>query len=208
MMAPLATLFLAALALQGAGGAGQQPARTRQAPRTGEVTSAADIAALRQAIDTLSREVALLRRQLADQQANDLRRFNANVARLQLVVTDLERMRNDRTDLLARQRQAEARADDARDRLANIQRELSFSNDLDRSAAEDRLRTTFNRQLDQATRDVADAEQQLNALDAKIDRFERMADTLRRRLKIDESQIDVEEETPPPAEPAPEPVTP
>jgi chromosome segregation ATPase len=204
-MAPLATLFLVALALQGPGYPAQPSARDRAAARPSETVSATDAAALRRSIDALSRQVALLRQQIADQQATDMRRFNANVARLQLVLADLDRMKKERADVMARLRSAQAREDDARERLDNIQRELSLSGELDRTAAENRIRTTYNRQLDQATREANDAERDLEELDARIDRAERMADTLRRRLRIDDSQIDVDDTPAPKPEPEPEP---
>jgi chromosome segregation ATPase len=203
-MAPLATLFLA-LAFQGPGYPAQPTARDRTATRPAETVSAADAAALRRSIDSLSRQVAQLRLLLADQQANDMRRFNANVARLQLVLTDLDHLKKEHADATSRLWAAEASADDARERLDNIQRELSLSGELDRTAAENRLRTTYNRQLDQATRAANDAERDLQELDARIDRSERMAETLRKRLRIDDSQIDVDDTPPPPHEPEPEP---
>jgi len=205
-MAPLATLFLA-LALQGPVDAAQQPARSRTMPRTAEAMAAADTAALRQAIDALTRQVALLRVQLGEQQATDLRRFNANVARLQLVLADQDRMKKARAEALGRLRGAQARADDMRERLANIQRELITSGELNRSAGEDRLRSSYNRQLDDATRDTNDAQQELYELDAKIEKSERIAETLRKRLRIDESQIDVDD-TPPAPKPEPPPENP
>jgi chromosome segregation ATPase len=198
--------LLLALALSGQGDQGPAPAgRSRQSARAADAQAAPGMAALRQSIDTLTREVVLLRQQMATQQADDMRRFNANVARLQIVQGDIDRMKKERTDLLTRQRDAQGRLDDAQYRLDNIQAQLSLSNELDRTAAESRLRNAYNRQLSEAQVEVSEIQQQIDALDFKLERSERMADTLRRRLKIDDSQIDVDDEPPSPrATPTPQ----
>src|SRR5262249_50164344 len=123
--------------------------------------------------------------------------FNANVARLQLVLTDIDHMKKERADLQQRLYTAQGQIDDANDRLANFQRELSVSNELNRADAETRLRGILNRQLSSATAQANDLQQQISVLDDRVQRSERLADTLRRRLKIDDSQIDVDDDSTP-----------
>jgi chromosome segregation ATPase len=201
----IAGTMLLALALAGQNYEGS-PDPAAQPPRQQARARDAETAALRRSIDALSRQVAALRELLAAEQTNDMRRFNANVARLQLVQADIDRMKKERAELQQRLRNAQGRQDDANYRLANVQREIITSGELDRRAGEDRLRAAYERQLNQATGEVVDAQEELDRLDVRIERSEQIADTLRRRLKIDDSQIDVvDEPRPAAAEPEPPP---
>lgn len=192
----IAATFLIALALLGQGPApgGSDPIARQQPTRRSDSLPASEAAALRQSIDSLTRQMVMLRQQLADETSNSVRRFNANVARLQLVLADIDRMKKERADLTQRLGVVQARQNDMEDRIANIQRELVASGELDRSAGEQRLRTGYNRILFQAQSEASDIDRQLTVLDTRIDRSEQMADTLRRRLKIDDTQIGVDDE--------------
>lgn len=158
--------------------------------------------ALRQSLEALTREVQRLRVQLAAQAGDDMRRFNANVARLNLVQGNLERLKKEREAQQQKLRAAQARQDDARYKLANIQQMLSLSTEVDRTNAENRLRDQFTRQIADAIVDADDATTRIAYLDGRIERTERIVETLDRRLKIDDSQIDVDDSPPPPAEAA------
>ena len=192
-----ALLLTLALAGQGPSVDRTEPIAAQQSSRRPDAAQSSDAAALRRSIEQLTRQVVLLRQEMANQQSNDMRRFNANVARLQLVLADLDRMKKERADLTQRLSVVQARQNDTEDRLANIQRELVTSGELDRSAGEQRLRTGYNRLLFQAQSEASDIDRQLTQLDTRIERAEQMADTLRKRLKIDDSQIGVVEEPTP-----------
>lgn len=160
--------------------------------------SSSETARLRRSIDALTREVELLRDQMAATAANDMARFNANAARLQLVLNDIDRLKKERAELEQRLLAAQGRENEALEGLANIQNQLILSGEINRTAAEERIRTALNRQLEQARDEEYRIQGQIDPIEATIERREQLADTLRRRLKIDDSQIDVVEEPPPP----------
>lgn len=187
MVTALTLLIAMALAPQGPSAPVQEAGRARA---TRAVEPAAETVALRRAIEALTREMTALRDQMAASDVESSRRFQANAARLQLVLLDVERFKKERNELLERLLVAQARYDDATNRLANIQRELIQLGDIHRNAAEDRLRATYNRQLAQAQEDTARLQSEIQRLEERIERAERVAETLRRRLKIDDSQAE------------------
>ena len=187
MVTAVTLLIAMALAAQGPAEPLQEAGRSRAAR---VVDPAAETAALRRAIEALTREMTALRDQMAASDAESSRRFQANAARLQLVQQDIERFKKERNDLIERLQVAQLRQDDATNRLANIQRELVVLGELNRSAAEERLRTTYDRQLEHAQEDAFRLQREIERLEARIERAERIAETLRKRLKIDDSQAD------------------
>jgi HAMP domain-containing protein len=187
MVTALTLLIAMTLAPQGPAEPLQEAGRAR-ATRTAD--PAAETAALRRAIEALTREMTALRDQMAASDLESSRKFQANAARLQLVMQDIERFKKERNELIERLTVAQARQDDATNRLANIQRELIQLGELNRSAAEDRIRATYNRQLFQAQEEINRLEAEIQRLEQRIERAEKVAETLRRRLKIDDSQAE------------------
>ncbi len=190
-------LVIVALVVQGS----TTSAQVRSRP--GAPDSPSDSAALRQALDSLTREMVRLRLQIADDQIESMRKFNANVARLNILQADLDRFRKEQGDQQQKLRDAEARQEDFRYKIASIQQQLAFSPELDRTNAENRLRESFTRQLNDAVTDANDAQLRLGILDQRIERAERLVQTLHQRLKIDDSQIDVVDEPASPPSPPP-----
>ena len=177
-MVTTATLLIAmALVPQGPSEPHQEPGRARATNRAAD--PAAETAALRRAIEALTREMTALRDQMAASDAESSRRFQANAARLQLVMQDIERFKKERNELIERLQVAQARQDDATNRLANIQRELISLGDLNRGAAEDRLRAAYNRQFETAQDDIYRLTREIQAIEARIERAERVAETHR-----------------------------
>jgi DNA repair exonuclease SbcCD ATPase subunit len=200
----IAGSILLAIALGGHPQSGQevaQSARPRQ-PQPPPAVSAIDAAELRAALRDLTDQVRRLREELSRQRSFDMTRFNANTARLNLVLADLDRLKKDRDLIRDKIRSAQARQYDAELRLSNIQLELVNSNVLNRSDAETRLRTDLNQRLRQAQDELVDLERELDRIQQRIEAGERIADTLRRRLKIDDSQVaDDEDDEPSPSVP-------
>jgi chromosome segregation ATPase len=195
-----AAMLVIAMALGAQGPApASQDAPARSARAAADPT--AETVALRRAIEALTREMTALRSQMAATETDSPRRFQANASRLQLVQQDIERMKNQRNELYGRLQAAQARLDDANFRLANIQRELITHGELNRQAGEDRLRATYNRQHEQSQQEAFRLEGEIREIDSRIERAERVAENLKRRLKIDDSQADVEEAPPPEPEP-------
>lgn len=200
--APLLLLVLLA-------GQGSQPAQPTSAgkPHTAAAsTTVVEIEAMRRDIQALTAQIAGLRASLADRPKFDVTTFNANVARLQLVNQELDRLRKLRDDVKAKLRTAQGNEDDARYRLSNVQAELIYAAGLDRQANEDRIRRELERDLDAAQSAESEATEQLSNLDLQISQTEQVAEKLRRRLKIDYTQVDAPDEepnSPPSPEPAP-----
>ena len=187
MVTAFTLLFAMALVAQGPSEPPQEAARVRAAR---PADPAAETAALRRAIEALTREMTALRDQMAASDADSSRKFQANAARLQLVQQDIERFKKERNELIEKLLVAQARHDDATNRLANIQLELITLGELNRSAAEDRLRAIYNRQLSQAQEETFRLQREIEALERRIERSEKVAETLRRRLKIDDTQAE------------------
>jgi chromosome segregation ATPase len=180
----------------------------------------ADAARLRRTIEDLARQVTLLRQQVQDMADRSAaasaaatsaarrrqptqQRFNADVARLKVISDEQSRLRQQRNELERQRRDALDRADRAQAGLDNIQSQLVNTIELDRSAAEARVRRNLTRMLDQANSDVAEAERQISLVDLRLDELERSLGIIRGRLGITPEAAG--EEEPEDEEPEPEP---
>jgi chromosome segregation ATPase len=215
--------LLVAIAIAGpwSAASAQTRGRTSAPTSSGDAPmTRADAARLRRTIEDLARQVTLLRQQVQDMADRSAaasaaatsaarrrqptqQRFNADVARLKVISDEQSRLRQQRNELERQRRDALDRADRAQAGLDNIQSQLVNTIELDRSAAEARVRRNLTRMLDQANSDVAEAERQISLIDLRLDELERSLGIIRGRLGITPDAAT--EEEPEDEEPEPEP---
>jgi hypothetical protein len=152
-----------------------------------------DAAELRRMLQELSRQVTLMRQELgertraqqtAPRSGLDERQFNANRERLKVIQEEILRLRQQRSELVRQQRDAQDRAEDAEARLVNIQGQMIGAIELDRQAAEARIRRQLERIRDQARSDIADLDRSIGQIDDRITELEQAASLIRGRLGI------------------------
>jgi chromosome segregation ATPase len=190
-------LALAVAAGDVGGAAAAQRTRTTTAPAPEPVAEAPmtreDAAELRRMLQELSRQVTLMRKELgersrpqqtAPRSGLDERQFNANRERLKVIQEEILRLRQQRSELIRQQRDAQDRAEDAEARLTNIQGQMVGAIELDRQAAEARIRRQLERIRDQARSDIADLDRSIGQIDDRITELEQAASLIRGRLGI------------------------
>lgn len=190
-------LALAVAAGNVGGAAAAQRTRTTTAPEPEPVAEAPmtreDAAELRRMIQELSRQVTLMRQELSERSRPqqtarrsglDERQFNANRERLKVIQEEILRLRQQRSELVRQQRDAQDRAEDAEARLVNIQGQMIGAIELDRQAAEARIRRQLERIRDQARSDMADLDRSIGQIDDRITELEQAASLIRGRLGI------------------------
>lgn len=194
LLVPLGLIF--ALVAPGAPPQGGRASRTTSSDQMADrmAENSVEVRSLRKAVRELTTQIRDLQKTMAQQQPSDTTRFNQDAVRLQLVLADLDRLRKSRDEARARLSDAQVRQVNIQTRLSNVAAEVGRSGQLislDRQTAEESVRRALQIQFDQVTEEVRADQEDLDNLEEQIRVSELLAATLRRRLKIDASQIDV-----------------
>ena len=103
---------------------------------------------------------------------------------MKVIQEEILRLRQQRSELTRQLRDAQDRVEDAEARLVNIQGQMVGSIELDRQAAEARIRRQLERVRAQARSDIDELDRAIGQIDDKITELEQAASLIRGRLGI------------------------
>jgi hypothetical protein len=186
---------------------GAPPARGAQRPRTTAPTGApekaqSEVLELRRAVEALSAQIELLRKDLARRDVSDA----ATVDRIQLLILDerAARLEGEIADVQRRVQAAQAREADAKRRMENIDTELILYGGLNRDDSERAIRASLTRQVQEAQREQRALLQEQAGLEQDLAEARREAVALRARLRASAAPAGTYVERPPDATAQPE----